>query len=182
MFNTFIADQGPLLAESGLKISLLDDQTVPTKQAIGVMERNALQGLLFVLVICWLFLGSRIALLVGLGIPFSLAATFIVLKATGNTINVSVLLGLVISLGMLVDDAVVIVEAIYYRLQRGEAAIDAAVGVPLLGEHVPAVVQVLGGEGVRDRDAGGPHGFEVVPLASASCGLGAGAPGWRCQQ
>ncbi len=45
---------------------------------------------------------------------------------TGNTLNVSVLLGIVIVLGMLVDDAVVVVEAMYYRLQRGSEALDAA--------------------------------------------------------
>jgi multidrug efflux pump subunit AcrB len=136
--NAYIAAQSPLLAQSGLKFTLLDDQTTATREAIGVMERNALQGLLFVLLICWVFLGWRIAVMVGIGIPFSLAGTFIILNATGNTINVSVLLALVIALGMLVDDAVVIVEAIYYRMQRGEAALDASVnavrevGTPVL--------------------------------------------------
>jgi multidrug efflux pump subunit AcrB len=80
------------------------------------MER--LSRLLLVMGICWLFLGSRISLLVGLGVPFSLAGTF-ACWTTGNTLNISVLLGIVIVLGMLVDDAVVMVEAIYYRMQRG---------------------------------------------------------------
>ena len=116
------------LAARGVELILLDDQTIPTREAISIMESNALYGLLVVLAICWLFLGSRIAILVSLGIPFSLAGTFAVLHATGTTLNVSVLLGVVIALGMLVDDAVVIVETIYYRMERGEAAFDAAVG------------------------------------------------------
>ncbi|MCF8178023.1 MAG: efflux RND transporter permease subunit, partial [Sulfuritalea sp.] len=111
----------------GVKLQLLDDQTVPTREAIGTMERNALQGLLVVLAICWLFLGTRISALVGIGLPFSLAGTFAVLNAMGYTMNISVLLGVVIAVGMLVDDAVVVVETIYYRMQRGEAVLDAAI-------------------------------------------------------
>ncbi len=126
--NGFIAEKNPLLAARGVELTLLDDQTIPTREAIRIMESNALYGLLVVFAICWLFLGSRIAVLVSLGIPFSLAGTFAVLHATGTTLNVSVLLGVVIALGMLVDDAVVIVETIYYRMERGENAFDAAVG------------------------------------------------------
>lgn len=124
----FIGERNPRLAGEGVALRLLDDQTVPTREAIGTMETNALQGLLLVFAIAWLFLGTRIALLVGLGIPFSLAGTFAVLNALGYTLNVSVLLGIVIVLGMLVDDAVVVVETIYYRMQRGEGPIEATVG------------------------------------------------------
>ncbi|HZW59360.1 MAG TPA: efflux RND transporter permease subunit, partial [Woeseiaceae bacterium] len=63
---------------------------------------------------------------VTLGIAFSIAGTFWVLNVTGNTLNVSVLLGIVIVLGMLVDDAVVVVEALYYRVQRGQEVLQAA--------------------------------------------------------
>ena len=65
--------------------------------------------------------------MVTLGIVFSIAGTLWVLKFSGNTLNVSVLLGIVIVLGMLVDDAVVVVESIYYRLQRGMNGLDAAI-------------------------------------------------------
>ncbi len=125
--NRHVAEQAPLLARAGVAAALMDDQTVATREAIGVMESNAVLGLLVVIGICWLFLGTRIALLVGLGIPFSLAGTFGVLHAMGYTLNISVLLGVVIALGMLVDDAVVVVEAIFYRIQRGQDYFSAAV-------------------------------------------------------
>ena len=115
-----------MLAPQGLRLQLTDDQTVPTRAAIDTMQTNALVGLILVIAICWIFLGVKISLLVGIGIPFSLAGTFAVLHATGHTVNISVLLGVVIALGMLVDDAVVVVEAIYYRLQRGANRLDAA--------------------------------------------------------
>ncbi|MBI1285706.1 MAG: AcrB/AcrD/AcrF family protein [Thiobacillus sp.] len=136
--NHYIAQRTPALGPGGFELMLFDDQTVPTKHAIGVMEVNALIGLLIVLGLCWLFLGSRLAVLVSLGIPFSLAGAFAVLYAFDFTLSIPVLLGIVIALGMLVDDAVVITEAIYYRIARGTDALAATlaaireVGLPVL--------------------------------------------------
>jgi len=125
--DAYIQEKNALLAPQGIKLVLADDQTVPTRVAIEVMERNAVIGLALVILVSWVFLGSRIALLIGIGIPFSLAGSFWVLNMTGFTLNISVLLGVVIALGMLVDDAVVVVEAIYYRMQRGAQGLNAAV-------------------------------------------------------
>ncbi|MCS7101241.1 MAG: efflux RND transporter permease subunit, partial [Burkholderiaceae bacterium] len=122
----YVATRNATLAPLGLTLSLTDDQTVPTREAISIMQNNAAIGLLLVVAVGWLFLGTRIALLVGLAIPFSLAGTFALLYAFGYTLNITVLLGVVIALGMLVDSAVVVVEAIYYRLQRGAEALAAS--------------------------------------------------------
>ena len=124
--NQYIKAKNPLLAEHGMKIILLDDQTETTREAINVMESNALLGLVLVMVVTWLFLGWQIAFFIGIGIPFTLAATFWLLYGTDQTLNQNVLLGVVIVLGMLVDDAVVVVEAIYYRIQRGAQAMQAS--------------------------------------------------------
>ena len=125
--NAYVNTKNELLAGSGISLLLSDDQTTQTRQALSIMQRNAAVGLTLVLAVCWGFLGIRIAAFVTLGIAFSVAGTFWVLNMTGNTLNVSVLLGIVIVLGMLVDDAVVVVEAIYYRLQRGQEAISAVI-------------------------------------------------------
>ncbi len=122
----FIEQENVALAASGLRLTLADDQTVATRHAISVMQTNAAYGMLLVLAICWLFLGVKVGILVSLGIPFALFGTFAVLAALGHTVNVSVLLGAVIALGMLVDDAVVIVEAIYYRIERGQPTLQAS--------------------------------------------------------
>jgi multidrug efflux pump subunit AcrB len=124
--KAFVASENAVLAEDGLLLVLSDDQTVPTEEAIGVMQTNALYGMLLVLAVCWTFLGWRIGLLVAFGIPFSLMGTFAMLNALDYTVNVSVLLGVVIALGMLVDQAVVVVEAIYYRMQRGQQVLQAS--------------------------------------------------------
>lgn len=145
----FIDQRNGALADTGLRLELLDDQTVMTRQSINIMQRNALQGLALVFLATWLFLGSRMGLLISLGIPFSLAGTFWVLAALGHTLNLTVLLGVIIALGMLVDDAVVILEDIYYRMARGMAALDAAlaavasVGMPVLASVLTTVSAFL---------------------------------------
>jgi len=122
----YIAARNQLTSQTGVRLVLIDDQTEITRNALRLMQTNALLGLGMVLLVTWAFLGGQIALLTCIGIPFILAGTFWVLSALDQTLNVSVLLGVVISLGMLVDDAVVVVEAIFYRLQQGMAAMRAA--------------------------------------------------------
>jgi len=147
--NTYLATQNQALRGSGLELSLLDDQTVPTRQSINIMQNNALTGLALVFLISWLFLGSRMAGLVSLGIPFSLAGTFWLLSSMGFTLNMTVLLGVIIALGMLVDDAVVILEDIYYRMTRGMAVMQAAteaitsVGLPVLASVLTTMAAFL---------------------------------------
>ena len=116
--NDYIATRNRFRERTGVQLVLVDDQTEITRNALAIMQNNSLVGLLMVLVVTWLFLGTRIALLTCIGIPFILAGTFWMLSGLGQTLNVTVLLGVVISLGMLVDDAVVVVEAIFYRLQQ----------------------------------------------------------------
>ncbi len=125
--NGFIERRNEDLTPFGLELKLVDDQTLSTRNAINIMETNALLGLILVLFVTWAFLGSRISFFITIGIPFTLAGTFLLLSALGQTLNNSVLLGVVISLGMLVDDAVVVVEGIYYRIRHGMAATRAAV-------------------------------------------------------
>lgn len=125
--NDYLAQRNALGESTGVQLTLIDDQTQITRDALNVMQTNSLFGLLFVLLVTWAFLGGRIALLTCIGIPFILAGTFWILRGLDQTLNVTVLLGVVISLGMLVDDAVVVVEAIFYRLQRGINAMQASI-------------------------------------------------------
>ncbi|HLU07362.1 MAG TPA: efflux RND transporter permease subunit [Woeseiaceae bacterium] len=139
--NQYVDQRNRQMEGTGIDLYLADDQTTQTREALSVMQRNALLGLFLVLAVCWIFLGIRIAFFVTLGIAFSIAGTFWLLNISGNTLNVPVLLGIVIVLGMLVDDAVVIVEAMYYRLQRGEEALQASLdALREVGQPVTAAV------------------------------------------
>ena len=145
----YLERKNAVLAGSGLELHLTDDQTVPTREALDIMQNNAMVGLLLVMGTCWLFLGSRIAILVTLGVVFSVTGAFATLEAVGSTLNVSVLLGVVIVLGMLVDDAVVIVEATYFRMERGMGGLDAVldalreVGLPVCAAVATTIAAFL---------------------------------------
>lgn len=127
VLNDYLDNRNRFKDATGVELVLADDQTVSTREAITIMQTNALIGLFLVLLVTWLFLGTRISMLTTIGIPFTLCGTFLALNVSGFTLNNTVLLGVVIVLGMIVDDAVVVVEAIYYRLQRGVEAMSAVV-------------------------------------------------------
>lgn len=115
----FVQSRNELITNTGVKLTLINDQSEITKKAIKIMETNALYGLGFVLLITFLFLGFKISSITTIGIPFILAGTFWLLAGLGQTLNVSILLGVVIALGMLVDDAVVVAESIYHKIHLG---------------------------------------------------------------
>ncbi len=125
--SDYINNNQSRFKNTGVTVTLVDDQTQVTRDALHTMQINAILGLIMVLFTTWVFLGGRIALLTCIAIPFILAGVFWFLGNVGQTLNVAVLLGIVISLGMLVDDAVVVVEAIYYRLQRGIDTLQATI-------------------------------------------------------
>ncbi|MFP4209488.1 MAG: efflux RND transporter permease subunit [Wenzhouxiangella sp.] len=147
--SNYIAERNPVLADQGMRLVLADDQTIATREAIDIMRNNAVVGLLLVFVVCWLFLATRIALLVGSGLILCVAGSFAVLASFGYTLNITVLLGVVIVLGMLVDVSVVMVEAIYNRLRLGQAPMHAAthalreVGVPLTASVLTTIAAFL---------------------------------------
>jgi multidrug efflux pump subunit AcrB len=125
--NDFVDKRNLYTDNTGVQLALIDDSTEITNKSINVMQTNALVGLFFVLMVTWLFLGFNIAILTSIGIPFILAGTFWIISLLGQSLNIMVLLGVVISLGMLVDDAVVVVEAIYQRLAKGADRINACI-------------------------------------------------------
>ena len=127
ILNEYLDNRNRFKDVTGIELILADDQTVSTREALSIMKNNALIGLVLVLLVTWVFLGTRISILTTIGIPFTLSGTFLVISASGFTLNNTVLLAVVIVLGMIVDDAVVVVEAVYYRLQRGAQAMAAII-------------------------------------------------------
>ena len=125
--NSYITQRNTFTDSTGVQLILIDDSTEITNKSINVMQTNALVGLFFVLIVTWIFLGFHIAMLTSIGIPFILAGTFWIISLLDQSLNIMVLLGVVISLGMLVDDAVVVVEAIYQRLARGVDRVTACI-------------------------------------------------------
>jgi len=109
-----------------LTITLTNDQSVIIKNQLTELENTLLIGIFLVIVVLLLFIGTRNALIVGIAIPVSMLLTFVVLKAMGASVNMMVLFSLILAVGMVVDDAIVVVENIYRFVNLGYSKIQAA--------------------------------------------------------
>jgi multidrug efflux pump len=121
-----VVDEMRPLMPPALKIDLTSDMSNDVRLMVADLENNILSGLILVLVVIFLFIGGRSAVFVALAIPYSMFITFILLTGTGETLNMVVLFSLILALGMLVDNAIVIVENIYRHMQQGKSKGEAA--------------------------------------------------------
>lgn len=103
-----------------LSIAITNNQATNIKSMISNLESNIISGILIVVFVLFLFLGLRNSIIVGISIPMSFLMTFVYLKLTGQTVNMMTLFSLVLALGMLVDNAIVVVEVITRKLESGE--------------------------------------------------------------
>jgi CzcA family heavy metal efflux pump len=107
------------LVPEGLTVSMTADQSETIKTTVHELENGIITGVLLVFLILFFFLGIKNAILVATSIPLSFLISFIVLNAFGVTLNMIVLFTLILVLGIIVDDAIVVIENIY-RLQERE--------------------------------------------------------------
>jgi multidrug efflux pump subunit AcrB len=104
----------------GVKLSIWNDQSLYLQGRLDLLQRNALTGLLLVLVVLALFLRPSLAFLVALGIPVSFAGGIWLMPMLGVSINMISLFAFILVLGIVVDDAIVTGENVYTRIQNGE--------------------------------------------------------------
>ena len=109
-----------------LDIQITNDQSNMVRKMIKNLENSIIMGMIFVMSILFFFLGTRNAIYVGLAIPTSMLISFVVLNSMGITINMMILFGLILSLGMLVDNAIVVVENIFRFVSEGYSMYKAA--------------------------------------------------------
>jgi multidrug efflux pump subunit AcrB len=120
---------------------VIEDRSISLNDAIGTLRNNAWQGILLVLIILGLFLNPRIAFWVAFKIPVALLGMFIISTFYDLTINQVSLFGLIIVLGVIVDDGVVVAENIYQRFEEGMSPLKAAVQGTV--EVFPAILSSL---------------------------------------
>jgi multidrug efflux pump subunit AcrB len=106
---------------------LLDDRTVSLKQRLNLLKNNGLIGLTLVILTLGFFMNLRLSLWVSIGIPFSFAGMFVVASLAGITINAISTFGMIIVVGILVDDGIVVGENIYAHYERGKPALQSAI-------------------------------------------------------
>lgn len=115
--------------QDGVSFSFFNDNSTYIMRVINILKNNAISGMILIFVILYLFLGKSNALLAALGIPISFLITFGILYITGDSLNGSSLFALVMVVGILVDDAIVILENCHrYRLMGYNAHDSAIIG------------------------------------------------------
>ncbi len=110
-----------------LEISFVNDYAFFARRRLNVLRNNAWIGVLIVTASMLVFLQKKVALLTVLGIPIAFLSAFIVMSSMGITINLISMFGLIIVLGMLVDDGIIVAENVYRHMEDGESPRTAAV-------------------------------------------------------
>jgi len=138
--NRYVS-QKRLQIPDGASLDILYDNTDMLRSRIDLLLRNGIIGLIIVFTLLWIFLNARLSFWAGMGIPISIAGALAILWAIGGTINMISLFGLIMVLGIVVDDAIVVGEAIYVHRKLGKPPLKAAVdGVLEVGMPVVAAV------------------------------------------
>ena len=137
--KVYIADYNA--KSSNVRLDVINDLSTTLVQRTELLTENAIMGMLLVLIFLSLFLNTRLAFWVAFGLPVAFLGMFIVAPFAGVTINVLSLFGMIIVIGILVDDGIVIAENIYQHYERGKSPIQAAIDGTL--EVIPPIVSAI---------------------------------------
>lgn len=125
----------------GLSIDITRDASITLVQRTKLLTENGMIGIFLVLLLLSLFLRPRLALWVAIGLPVGFFGMFIFAGSLGVTINVLSLFGMIIVIGILVDDGIVIAENIYQQYESGKTPIQAAIDGTM--EVMPPIVSAI---------------------------------------
>ncbi|GAA4279947.1 efflux RND transporter permease subunit [Gaetbulibacter aestuarii] len=109
-----------------LKVTIANDQSSKTIAQVDDLVNNIIFGIILVVTVLMFFLGFKNALFVGFAIPMSMFMSLMILNQLGYTMNTMILFGLIMGLGMLVDNGIVVVENVYRLMSEGVPRIQAA--------------------------------------------------------
>jgi len=109
-----------------LNITIANDSSGRTLNQVDDLVNNIIFGILLVVTVLMFFLGFRNALFVGFAIPMSMFMSFMILNLLGYTLNTMILFGMIMGLGMLVDNGIVVVENVYRLMSEGMSRTEAA--------------------------------------------------------
>ena len=129
------------LSHQNVQLNITRDASITIIQRTKLLMKNAVSGLLLVLFFLALFLKPRLAFWVAFGLPISFLGMFVFAGYMGVTINVLSLFGMIIVIGILVDDGIVIAENIYHHHEKGKTPIQAAIDGTM--EVLPAITSAI---------------------------------------
>jgi multidrug efflux pump subunit AcrB len=122
-----VVDEFDVELAEDVSFEVRHDTSIEVNNVLNILQRNAIYGIFLIALTLFVFIGYRNALLTVIGIPFSFFCAFILMNAAGVTINTVSLFSLVLVLGMLVDDAIIVIENIYRHMEQGMPARQAAI-------------------------------------------------------
>ena len=167
----FVEDKNKILP-TGANLKVLYDNTDMLRDRINLLVKNGIIGLSIVFALLWMFLNLRLSFWGGMGIPISIAGALAIVWALGGTINMISLFGFIMVLGVIVDDAIVVGEAIYVHRKSGKPPLQAAVdGVCEVGMPVVAAVVTTIVAFIPLAYVGGIMGkfISILPVVVISC-------------
>jgi multidrug efflux pump len=167
-----MADQVRPSLPEGMEITVGSDDSLFINRAIEKVYGTLAEAAVLVVLVIYLFLGSwRATLIPAVTVPLCLLASFAVLWAVGFSINLLTLLALVLSIGIVVDDAIVVLENIYHRIEEGEPPLSAAYnGARQVGFAIISTTMVVCAVFVPIMFIAGQTGLLFRELAAAMIG------------
>lgn len=126
---------------TGVKIDVVSDSSIRLSQRTALLVENGAVGIFLVLLFLSFFLNTRLAFWVAFGLPISFLGMFIFAAQFDVTINVLSLFGMIIVIGILVDDGIVISENIYQHFEKGKPRVQAAIDGTM--EVLPAIISAI---------------------------------------
>lgn len=136
-------------AQEGLKVVFTNDSTIEINDSMNILGGNLILGLALVTIVLWLTLGFRNSMLAAVGIPFSFLCTLVIMKINGVTVNTISIFSFVLVTGIIVDDAVIIIENSFRHVHMGksrrQAIIDGTseVMLPVLSSAITTMLAFL---------------------------------------
>ena len=115
------------VAPRGVELAISTDVTSNIRDRLRILTSNGIQGLVLVFITMWLFFSLRFSFWVTMGLPVSLLGAVYGMHALGYTLNMMTLVGLLVAIGLLMDDAIVISENIAAQLNQGKKSLEAAI-------------------------------------------------------
>jgi multidrug efflux pump subunit AcrB len=124
--NAFLED-ARAKAPPGITMTVTNDVSSIVSDRLRLLITNAIQGLSLVFLVLWLFFGLRYSFWVAAGLPVAFAGAFFLMVAVGYSVNMLTMVGLLIVIGLLMDDAIVIAENVATQRAAGKSPVDAAI-------------------------------------------------------
>jgi multidrug efflux pump subunit AcrB len=113
--------------DAPIGIVMMDDESYAVRNRLSIIGTNGLVGFILIVIVLFIFLDAKTGLWVAMGIPFSMGFTLIIASFVGYTVNNMTLAGIIIVLGIVVDDAIIIAENISRHREMGSSLKDASI-------------------------------------------------------